>query len=152
MDQNTQASSLDSKSCIYTSGELLHHLSMMFGGLVFYTQSYEEYLSFLTEVLELEVDEISDSQMRLALAGQFLEIRKEHQAQNQQGTTLVFNLSEDKFFDLVARLSFFYYRHDSSRFLLSEKSAHYLEIKDPEGRIWRFEKIISLARGLSSQL
>lgn len=125
---------------------------MMFGGLVFYTQSYEEYLSFLTEVLELEVDEISDSQMRLALAGQFLEIRKDHQAQNQQGTALVFNLAEEKFFDLVARLSFFYYRHDSSRFLLSEKSANYIEIKDPEGRVWHFEKVINLARGLSSQL
>ena len=125
---------------------------MMFGGLIFYTQSYEEYLSFLTEVLELEVDEISDCQMRLQLSGQFLEIRKDHQAQNQQGTALVFHLSEEKFFDLVAKLSFFYYRHDSSRFLLSEKTGDHVELRDPENRVWRFEKVISLARGLSSQL
>lgn len=125
---------------------------MKFGGFVFYTQCFEEYLSFLTEVLELDVEEISDSQMRLPLAHQYLEIRKDSEALRSPGSVLVFELSSEKYFDLVAKLSFFYYRHDSSRFILSEKTSHYVELTDPEGRVWRFEKRLNLEMALSSSL
>lgn len=112
---------------------------MKLAGLVLFTQYFEDYLSFLTEVLELELTELSATSMKLNLSSGFLEIKKIPVASEEHHTTVVFELDEEDFCDLVAKLSFFYYRHGPSRFLMKQNNSTFCELSDPDGRVWRFQ-------------
>lgn len=122
---------------------------MKLGGLILYTQYFEDYLSFLAEVLELELTELTDSSMKLSLEAGFLEIKKIPQGSEQLNTTVVFELDQEQFFDLAAKISFFYYRKGPSRFLLIKNHASHCELTDPDGRIWKFFVTGYLQRSLS---
>ncbi|MFA7614226.1 MAG: hypothetical protein WCY48_08300 [Candidatus Caldatribacteriota bacterium] len=124
---------------------------MKLGGLVLHTQYFEDYLSFLTEVLELELTELTDVSMKLSLSGSYLEIKKIPSAPSEQSTTVVFELNDDDYEDLISKLSFFFYRRGPSRFLLLQNSSYHCELSDPDGRVWRFETPLHLQQSLSYQ-
>lgn len=112
---------------------------MKLGGLVLHTQYFEDYLSFLTEVLELDLTSLTDISMRLSLTSGYLEIKKVPTSHDHQSATVVFELDDDDYEDLVSKLTFFFYRRGPARFLLMQQNSSYCEISDPDGRIWRFE-------------
>lgn len=124
---------------------------MKLGGLVLHTQYFEDYLSFFTEVLELDLTELTDISMKLALASGYLEIKKIPASVEQHNTTIVFDLDEDDYEDLVSKLTFFFYRRGPSRFLLLQQNSSFCEICDPDGRIWRFESPVYLESSQSYQ-
>lgn len=117
---------------------------MKLGGLILYTQHFEDYLSFLTEVLELELIELTDISMKLSLEMGHLEIKKIPFSPPQQNTSVLFELDQVDYEYLVSKLSFFFYRRGPARFLLLQQNHAYCEISDPDGRIWRFEIPLSL--------
>lgn len=111
---------------------------MRLSGLTLQTEYFEDYLSFLTEVLELELKELTDISMKLDLADTWLEIKMVPEAPHQVASTVAFSLSQDEFEALVQKVSFFYYRRESSRFLLLDIKDAHCELVDPDGRVWRF--------------
>lgn len=122
---------------------------MKLGGLVLYTQYFEDYLSFLIEVLELDLTELSEHSMKLTLQSGFLEIKRIASAFEQTNTTVVFELETEDFLDLVSKISFFYYRKGPSRFNFQSHSSIHCELTDPDGRIWQFKLSENLDRKLS---
>jgi hypothetical protein len=113
---------------------------MRLSGLVLETVYFEDYLSFLTEVLELDLFELTDISMRLDLQGTWLEIKKVPSAPHQVASNVEFSLDEDEYEALTHKVSFFYYRHDSSRFLFLGADNDRCDLVDPDGRVWRFKK------------
>jgi hypothetical protein len=112
---------------------------MKLSGLSLDTIYFEDYLSFLTEVLELDLEELTDVSMRLELEGSWLEISRRTSSISQNSTTHVeFSLKETEHKALRQKLSFFYYRKGPSRFLFSRNGESSSEVVDPDGRVWRF--------------
>ena len=111
---------------------------MRLSGITLETEHFEEYLSFLTEVLELELQELTDISMRLDLQSTWLEIKLVPQGANQITTLIEFALDHEEFHDLVSKVSFFYYRRGPSRFLYLGHDERTCQIVDPDGRTWKF--------------
>lgn len=111
---------------------------MKLRGLSLETVYFEDYLSFLTEVLELELEELTDISMRLDLQGTWLEIKKVPSAPHTVASNVEFSLGEDEYQALTQKVSFFYYRKGPSRFLFLGSESNRCEVVDPDGRVWRF--------------
>jgi len=115
---------------------------MRLSGLTLETVFFEDYLSFLTEVLELDLFELTDISMRLDLQGTWLEIKKVPSAPHQVASNVEFSLAEDEYEALKQKVSFFYYRRGASRFLFLGASNDRCELVDPDGRVWRFKNVL----------
>ena len=113
---------------------------MRLSGLTLETENFDDYLSFLTEVLELDLFELTDISMRLDLQGTWLEIKKVPSALHQAASHVEFALDSDEYAALAKKVSFFYYRRGSSRFLYLGANDSSCELTDPDGRVWRFKK------------
>jgi hypothetical protein len=112
---------------------------MRLAGLTLETEYFEDYLSFLTEVLELELQELTDISMRLDLQNTWLEIKKVPTA-NQMATNVEFALKRDEYEAMVQKISFFYYRKGPSRFLFLGANHLRCQLVDPDGRVWCFQQ------------
>lgn len=121
-------------------------------GITLPTVYFEDYLSFLTEVLELELCELTDISMRLDLQGTWLEIIKVPSAPHQVASNVEFGLDSEDFAALNQKVSFFYYRKGPSRFLFLGSSSSVCEVIDPDGRVWRFKKNLPLTTSLNEEL
>lgn len=117
---------------------LVYNKPMRLSGLTLETAYFEDYLSFLTEVLELELTELTDISMRLDLNSTWLEIKKVPVAPHQVASNVEFSLSMEEYEALKARVSFFYYRKGPNRFLFLGADHHLCSLIDPDGRVWRF--------------
>jgi len=113
---------------------------MRLSGLSLETAYFEDYLSFLTEVLELELCELTDISMKLDLKGTWLEIKKVPCAPHLIASHIEFILEKEDFEALMKKVSFFYYRREDSKFLFLSSDLECCELTDPDGRIWRFRK------------
>jgi catechol-2,3-dioxygenase len=113
---------------------------MHLSGITLETEYFEDYLSFLTEVLELELTELTDISMRLDLEQTWIEIKKVPNAPHQVASNIVFALAPDEFQALVQKIKFFYHRKESSRFLFIHETLQSSDLMDPDGRIWRFNQ------------
>lgn len=111
---------------------------MRLSGLTLQTEYFEDYLSFLTEVLELELQELTDISMKLDLMNTWLEIKKVPEAPHQVASNVEFSLNGEEYEAMVHRVSFFYYRRGPTRFLFLGASDASCEVVDPDGRTWRF--------------
>ena len=111
---------------------------MRLSGLTLETAFFEDYLSFLTEVLELELTELTDISMRLDLMGTWLEIKKVTSDNHLVASNVEFGLDAEEFQALVHKVSFFYYRRGPNRFLFLGSDAESCQLVDPDGRVWRF--------------
>lgn len=111
---------------------------MRLRGLTLETVYFEDYLSFLTEVLELELTELTDISMKLDLSTSWLEIKKVPSAPHHVATNVEFALDDEEFAALNQKVTFFYYRKGPSRFLFLGSSQERCELTDPDGRVWRF--------------
>lgn len=111
---------------------------MKLSGLTLETIHFEDYLSFLTEVLELELTELTDISMRLDLKSTWLEIKKVPTAPHQVASNVEFSMSADEYTALKQRVDFFYYRRGPTRFLFLGADHHLCSLVDPDGRLWRF--------------
>jgi hypothetical protein len=111
---------------------------MKLSGLTLETIYFEDYLSFLTEVLELELDELTEISMRLILDTTWVEIKKVPEAPHQVATNVEFSLSEEEYEALSKKVSFFYYRRGPTRFLYLGVDDNGCSLTDPDGRVWRF--------------
>lgn len=111
---------------------------MQLSGITLETVYFEDYLSFLTEVLELELTELTDISMRLDLTGAWIEIKKVPTAPHQVASSVEFSLSAPEFRALVQKVEFFYHRKESSRFLYICEGQGRCDLMDPDGRLWRF--------------
>lgn len=107
-------------------------------GLSLETLYFEDYLSFLTEVLELELQELTDFSMKLDLNHTWLEIKKAPLQVSQAASCIEFSLDPSEYEALKHKVSFFYYRKGPSRFLLLDISDYLCRLLDPDGRVWRF--------------
>lgn len=114
---------------------------MKLSGLTLETAYFEDYLSFLTEVLELDLWELTDISMKLDLQGTWLEIKKVPSAPHQVASTVEFSLESEEYLELKQRVSFFYYRKGPSRFLFLGADEDKYEVVDPDGRVWRFKNL-----------
>ena len=112
---------------------------MRLSGLTLETVYFEDYLSFLTEVLELDLNELTDISMRLDLQATWLEIKKVPSAPHQVASNVEFSLDAEDFEALKQKVTFFYYRKGPSRFLFLGSDSETCEVVDPDGRIWRFK-------------
>jgi hypothetical protein len=113
---------------------------MRLSGLSLETVYFEDYLSFLTEVLELELCELTDISMKLDLKGTWLEIKKVPSAPHLMASHIEFILEREDFEALMKKVSFFYYRREDSKFLFLSSDLECCDLTDPDGRIWRFRK------------
>ena len=111
---------------------------MKLSGLTLETIYFEDYLSFLTEVLELELNELTDISMRLDLDSTWLEIKKVPSAPHQVASHVEFSLNADEYDALKQKVSFFYYRRGPTRFLFLGADTQLCRLVDPDGRVWRF--------------
>jgi hypothetical protein len=111
---------------------------MRLSGLTLETEYFEDYMSFLTEVLELNLKELTESSMRLDLDGTWLEVKRVKTAPQHLASHVEFALTQDEFEQVVQRVSFFYYRRGPSRFLFLGSSDEWCGVVDPDGRVWRF--------------
>jgi hypothetical protein len=121
---------------------------MRLSGLTLETVYFEDYLSFLTEVLELELYELTDISMRLDLTQTWLEIKKVPSAPHQVASNVEFSLDAEEFDALTQKVSFFYYRRGASRFLFLGADDDRCELVDPDGRVWRFKNVATVANNL----
>ena len=112
---------------------------MRLSGLTLETVYFEDYLSFLTEVLELELTELTDISMKLDLKSTWLEIKKVPSAPHQVASNVEFSLDKAGYQALTQKVDFFYYRKGPSRFLFLGSGEEQCEVVDPDGRIWRFK-------------
>jgi hypothetical protein len=112
---------------------------MRLSGLTLETVYFEDYLSFLIEVLELDLFELTDISMRLDLQGTWLEIKKVPSAPHQVASNVEFAVDAEEYEALKQKFSFFYYRKGPSRFLFLGCENDKCEVVDPDGRIWRFK-------------
>lgn len=111
---------------------------MKLNGITLETEYFEEYLSFLTEVLELDLQELTDLSMRLNLQGTWLEIKKVLSAPHQVATVIEFSMDLSEYEDLLQKVSFFNYRRGPSRFIYMDSDEEQCRVIDPDGRTWRF--------------
>ena len=111
---------------------------MKLSGLTLETIYFEDYLSFLTEVLELELQELTDISMRLDLNSTWLEIKKLPSAPHQVATNVEFALEQHEFEAVIKKVDFFYYRRGPTRFLFLGADKQFCRLIDPDGRLWRF--------------
>ncbi len=116
---------------------------MKVSGLTLETIYFEDYLSFLTEVLELELDDLTETSMRLVFDSTWFEIKKVSEAPHQSATSVEFSLSEDEYQALVQKVSFFYYRRGPTRFLYLGTDSFDCKVVDPDGRTWRFVPLLN---------
>lgn len=107
-------------------------------GLTLETTHFEDYLSFLTEVLELELAHLDDSSMHLMLQGNSLEIRKSLIAPQHKNLLIRFALDPEEYKSLVNKISFFTYRKGESVFQIDTLDAKICRLIDPDGRAWCF--------------
>jgi hypothetical protein len=114
---------------------------MRLSGITLETVYFEDYLSFLTEVLELELHELTDISMKLDLQGTWLEILKVPSAPHQVASNVEFQLDPSEYDDLKHKVTFFYYRKGPSRFLFLGSTEEKCEVIDPDGRVWRFRQV-----------
>jgi hypothetical protein len=108
-------------------------------GFTLETVYFEDYLSFLTEVLELDLFELTDISMHLDLQGTWLEIKKVSSSPHQVISHVEFILNQEEYEALKQKVSFFYYRRGASRFLFLGATEACCEVVDPDGRLWRFK-------------
>jgi hypothetical protein len=111
---------------------------MKLSGITLETIYFEDYLSFLTEVLELELQELGEISMRLDLTDTWLEIKKVPMSPHQVASNVEFALKSEEYEALKKRVSFFYYRKGPTRFLFLEANKNLCRIVDPDGREWCF--------------
>ena len=111
---------------------------MKLSGLTLDTVYFEDYLSFLTEVLELELQELTEISMRLDLDSTWLEIKKVPTSTQQAASNVEFALEHDEYEALKKKIDFFYYRRGPSRFLFLGADKQMCSLVDPDGRVWRF--------------
>lgn len=111
---------------------------MKLSGLTLETIYFEDYLSFLTEVLELELTELTDISMRLDLNSTWLEIKKVPTAPHQVASNVEFSMTHEEYVALKQRVDFFYYRRGPTRFLFLGADHNLCSLVDPDGRLWRF--------------
>ncbi|MGE3608061.1 MAG: hypothetical protein AB7I27_00635 [Bacteriovoracaceae bacterium] len=114
---------------------------MRLAGLTLETEYFEDYLSFLTEVLELEMEELTDISMSLKLSNTTLEIKKIPSGPHLVASKLEFVLDEAEFEALIQKVNFFYYRKGPTRFLLLGMVNGTCQLTDPDGRVWRFSSL-----------
>lgn len=107
-------------------------------GLSLETNYFEDYLSFLTEVLELDLDYLDDESMVLKLQGNLVEIRKASVAPQHKNVLLRFLLDQEEYESLVNKISFFYYRKGQSSFRVENLDGERCQLIDPDGRAWSF--------------
>jgi len=107
-------------------------------GLRLDTIHFEEYLSFLTEVLELELAYLDDTSMHLQLEGNMLEIRKVASAPQHENLFIRFSLDREEYEGLVNKISFFYYRKGQTSFQVEKLDSQTCSLLDPDGRAWCF--------------
>lgn len=106
--------------------------------LTLVTAHFEDYLTFFSEVLELELLSLTDESMELELLGLILEVRKGEAGHGNQ--SLEFALTSDEYAAIVQKISFFYYRKGPTRFLLADQGDFKCDLIDPDGRCWRFSR------------
>jgi len=111
---------------------------MKLSGLSIETIYFEDYLSFMTEVLELELQELTDISMRLDLNSTWLEIKKVPTAPHQVASNVEFSLELGEYEALKQKVDFFYYRRGPTRFLFLGADDRMCNLVDPDGRVWRF--------------
>lgn len=111
---------------------------MKLSGLSIETIYFEDYLSFMTEVLELELQELTDISMRLDLNSTWLEIKKVPTAPHQVASNIEFSLEQGEYEALKQKVDFFYYRRGPTRFLFLGADERMCNLIDPDGRVWRF--------------
>lgn len=107
-------------------------------GLRLDTNHFEDYLSFLTEVFELELAYLDDSSMHLKLQGNEVEIRKVASAPQHENLFIRFALDPDEYESLVNKISFFYYRKGQTSFQVEKIDSQICSLIDPDGRSWCF--------------
>lgn len=117
---------------------------MILSGLTLETVYFEDYLSFLMEVLELDLTELTEISMRVDLKGTWLEIKKVTCNTHQVASNVAFSLDSFEYEALVQKINFFYYRRGASRFLFLGADSHLCQLSDPDGRIWRFQNDLAL--------
>lgn len=111
---------------------------MRLSGLTLETTYFEDYLSFLTEVLELELYELTDISMRLDLGNTWLEVKKVPSEIYQVASNIEFSVTASEFEALAQKVSFFYYRKGPTRFIFLGVEESACSVVDPDGRVWRF--------------
>jgi hypothetical protein len=109
-------------------------------GIVLETSKFEEYLSFMTEVLELDLFSLSETSMRFKMQDYWFEIRKSSKTLAQMAAQICFTLDDEEFESLKSKMDFLHYRRDAG-FYLSSLSENKLQIVDPDGQVWSFEKV-----------
>ncbi len=115
-----------------------YNLGMRLLGLRLDTNHFEDYLSFLTEVLELELAYLDDTSMHLKLQGNVVEIRKVASAPQHKNLFIRFSLDPDEYESLVNKISFFYYRKGQTSFQVENLDSKCCSLIDPDGRAWCF--------------
>ena len=122
---------------------------MKLSGLTLETIHFEDYLSFLTEVVELELQELTDLSMRLDLGHTWLEIKKVPTAPHQGyspriASDVEFSMDQEEYMALKQRVDFFYYRRGPTGFLFLGADELACNLVDPDGRLWRFIPEVNL--------
>lgn len=115
-----------------------HNRGMKLLGLRLDTIHFEDYLSFLTEVLELELSHLDETSMHLKLQGNWLEIRKVASAPQHKNLFIRFALDPEEYESLVNKISFFYYRKGQTSFQVENLDSKICSLIDPDGRSWCF--------------
>ena len=123
---------------------------MKLSGLTLETVYFEDYLSFLTEVLELDLQELTDISMRLDLQGTWLEIKKVPSAPHIVASNVEFSLDASEYLAMKQKVDFFYYRKGPSRFLFLGADGDKCEVVDPDGRVWRFKNYIQIVATITA--
>lgn len=102
------------------------------------TAYFEDYLTFFSEVLELDVLNVTSSSLELDLMGTILEFQKSQVETPEEN--LEFALTSDEYEAMLKKIDFFYYRKGASRFLLRSRESFKTDLIDPDGRLWRFSR------------
>lgn len=102
------------------------------------TAYFEDYLTFFSEVLELDVLNVTGVSLELDLMGTILEFQKSREASPSEN--LEFALTSDEYEAMLQKIDFFYYRKGASRFLLRSREDFKTDLIDPDGRLWRFSR------------
>ncbi len=123
-----------------------YNIGMKLQGLRLDTIHFEEYLSFLTEVLELEVAALEDESMVLDLQGTWLEIRKATIAPQHKNLFIRFQLAPEEYESLINKISFFSYRKGETLFQFVSVDSSCTRLMDPDGRSWIFSHSLTKLR------
>ena len=110
---------------------------MKLRGLTLETQHFQEYLSFLTEVLDLEVTEMKDDSMKFDLEGTWLEIKSTAFSPLMISGILEFFLPVSEYQELYHKVDFYSYRKLSGLFKILSHTPIACVLSDPDGRSWR---------------